>query len=459
MKTLSISLFLFSMILTVSGQDLLIRYDVVKRDVSYFKIKKTKDSQKLIPMRNPRIGANRQVKVEYVNINPFVWKQPGVNLVTVASDSVASFNPFTMLLPTSFSDRLGPLSLGLTRDASASDPQFLMCANATNALADAYNDMDKLKYNYKLTKQEILAESNKKIKTVAKTCTSSVKLDTTKSTFQKQDFEMLRSYFSDACQKYINTRSSSTILSNEVNEKLNKFFGRSGSSESAKQISVVDAVSDIEENYNMLADADFSFENSFLVSDKDVVVHMTFSLTDEFRKKTGKDSTKVETESKRPQKVKDESIFIPVRGGVQISNSAGIGFTYLGNQRQSYYIEFNPKDSTSYLQSKNDHRVIPVVGSFLNVYSRRMGVVNLGGSFGLSIALQEVFSINYMFGATAVIGRKGRVLVSGGVVLSPVTEPAKGYYVGMQTSNVDFPTELNYKPGMFFFVHYNIGKF
>jgi hypothetical protein len=88
-----------------------------------------------------------------------------------------------------------------------------------------------------------------------------------------------------------------------------------------------------------------------------------------------------------------------------------------------------------------------------------MGAVNLGGSFGIFAAFEETLNINYLMGMSAVIGRKERVLVTVGCAMVPVEEPSKGYHVGMYTTNLDFPTDLVYKPGVFFCVHYNVGKF
>ena len=448
-KLIIISILLSACEFFAQGQDLLIRYDFVNQNAYYFKIKKSKGTRKFISIRNPRIGANRTVKVEYVNINPFIWNQPRLNLVTVTQDSISSFNPFTMLLPSSISEKFGPLSLGLTRDAATLDPQQLMCENSLLSLYNAYDEINSLKYNYKLTKKEIIDQSNMKIRNVVKACYASTKMDTTMIDYKKSDFESLRKYFYTICQVNI---PDATRSAND--SKINTFLGKAEINSARQELTPKEVLNKIEQNYYSIEDADFSFENSFIVNDKDVVMHMSFGLTDEYKKKSSKDSTSADRGSKHLQSVKDESIFIPVSGGLQISNSAGIGFTYLGPARKTFFLEHD-----SILASSIDNRLVPVVGSFLNVYSRRLGVVNVGGSFGLSVALQETFSISYMFGATAVFGRKGKILLSGGLVLSPVYEPTKGYYVGMTTTNPDFPTKMIYKPGLFFFVHYNIGKF
>ena len=451
MKKLTIiSILLLLFVGFINGQDLLIRYDLVHKNIYYFKVKKHKDGdQKLIPMKNPRIGANRNIKIEYVNINPFIWNQPKMNLITAKQDSVSSFNPFAMLIPNNFTDKFGSLGLGLTRDASAADPQQLVCASSLQSLYDAYDEVDDLKYDYKLTKDEILSNSRNKIQKVMKTTYASTRIDTSQNTIKRSDFELMNNYFKDICQ--LNT----PLLSRSGNDaKVDAFLGKTDTKEVKELPSPKDALKKIEQDYFNVSDADFGFENSFIVSDKDVILHMDFSLTDEYKKRTGKDSIAIEKSNKYPHPVKGESIFIPVKGGVQVSNSAGIGFTYLGAQRKSFYLEHD-----SVLASSTDNRIVPVVGSFLNVYSRGLGVMNVGGSFGIAVALQETLAINVMFGLTGVIGRKGKLLVSVGLVMAPVSEPSKGYYVGMHTTNPDFPTQLNYKAGGFFFVHYNVGKF
>lgn len=449
-KLIILCILLFTFASLAKCQDLLIRYDLVNKNIYYFKIKKHKEIQKLISIRNPRIGANRTIKIEYVNINPFIWNQPRLNLIAVAQDSISSFNPFTMLLPTSISEKFGPLNLGGPRGAEPMDQKQQNCESALHALYDAYDEINTLKYNYKLTKQQILDQSRMKIRNVVKICYSYAQMDTSITDFKKTDFELLRTYFNDICQMNIpiETRSAD-------NSKINSFLGKTDISTKYQDLIPKEAVNNIEQNYYTVAGADFACENSFIVSDKDVILHMGFTLTDEYKKKSAKDSASADKSVKHAQTVKDESIFIPVTGGVQFSSSAGIGFTWLGPARKSYFLE-----NDSVLSSAVDNRIVPIIGSFLNAYSRRLGAVNIGGSFGLSVALQETLSINYMFGITAVFGKKKNMLLcSAGLVLAPVSEPSKGYYVGMHTTNPDFPTKLNYKPGVFFFVHYNIGKF
>jgi hypothetical protein len=448
-KFIVISILLISFAPFAMCQDLLVRYDLVNKNISYFKIKENRGIRKLIFLRNPKVGANRNVKIEYINMNPFVWNQPNLKLVTVAKDSISSFNPFTMLLPTSFSARLGAMNFSTTRDAGTGNTQQQMCESALHSLYDAYAEIDALKYNYKLTKQQILDQIRMKIRNVMKICGSSFRMDTSTTEFKATDFESLNTYFQDICPVNIPVASRSGN-----DNKIDSFLGKAGIAVNNPELMPKDALSKIEQNYFILSDADFTCENSFIVSDKDMVLHMSFTLTNEYRKRSIKDSASTAKNNKDVQTVKDESIFIPVSGGIRISNSAGIGFTYVGASRKTYYLQ-----NDSILASGVDNRIVPVVASFINAYSRGLGVVNVGGSFGIGVALQETLSLNFMFGATAVFGRNEKILLTAGFVLAPVNEPDKGYYVGMHTTNPDFPTKLNYEPGIFVCIHYNLGKF
>lgn len=449
-KIIITALLLFTFASFAMSQDLLIRYDFVNKNVYFFKIRQHKGVKKLIPMRHPRIGANRNVKIEYVNINPFIWDQPRLNLVSVVSDSISSFNPMALLMPSSMSSGLGGLNLGGTRDAGPLTPKQQMCESCLRSLYETHDQITALKFNYKLTKQQILDQSRDKIRKLIKSCGSPVGIDTSTSDFKPSDFAALKAYFKEICPLNVPVTSRGASDS-----KVDSFLGTSGVSANTQELLPNDAVSKIEENYSTVSDADFIYENSFIVSDKDVVLHMDFNLTDEYRKKASKDSASAEKRSKHPLPVRDESIFIPVKGGLRISNSAGIGFTYVGAARKTYFVD----DHDSTLKSNVDNRIVPVIASFINAYSRGFGVVNVGGSFGIGVAFMETLSINFMFGATAIFGRKERLLLSGGFVLSPVTVPDKGYYVGKHTTNPDFPTKMTYKPGVFFTIHYNLGKY
>jgi hypothetical protein len=448
-KFIKISILFLSFSPVAMCQDLLIRYDIVNKNVNYFKIKENKGIRKLIFLRNPKVGANRNVKVEFININPFVWNQPDLKLITVPKDSISSFNPFAMLLPSNFSSRLSALNFNMTRDAGTENLQQKMCESALHSLYDAYADIDALKYNYKLTKQQIIDRIGMKIRNVIKTCGFSVRVDTSTTELKTSDFDSLNSYFQDICPVNVLVASHSG-----TDKKIDSFLDNAGVTDNNPEIMPKDALTKIEQNYFMLSDADFTYENSFIISDKDMVLHMDFNLTDEYRKKSNKDTTSLTKSIKEMKPVKDESIFIPVKGGIRISNSAGIGFTFVGSSRKTYYLQ-----NDSILASSVDNRIVPVVASFINAYSRGLGVVNLGGSFGIGVALQSTLSINFMFGVTAVFGRNEKMLLTGGLVLAPVNEPDKGYYVGMHTTNPDFPTKLNYTPGIFVCIHYTLAKF
>ena len=450
-KSMIISILLLVSVLFANGQDLLIRYDFVNKNVYFFRIKKYKSgTTKLVELRSPRIAPNRNVKIEYININPFIWNQPHLNLVTTNQDSISSSNPFAMLIPSNLSGGMGSLGMGgLTRDAAALTPQQQVCAACLQSLYKTYDEINTLKYNYKLTKEQILDQSKAKIRNLMKMCGPNLHIDTSAGDFKASDFAALNTYFRDICPM------ASQVTSRSAGDsKVDAFLGTAGISANELEVLPNDALTNIEKSYLTVSDADFVYENSFIVSDKDVVLHMDFSLTDEYKKKASKDSASAEKSSKHPLSVKDESIFIPVSGGIRISNSAGIGFTYLGSARKTFYLE-----GDSVLAAAPDDRIVPVIGSFLNAYSRGLGVVNVGGSFGICIAFQETLAVNFMFGATAVFGRKEKLLLSAGLVLAPVTALDKGYYVGMHTTNPDFPTKMDYRPGIFLCIHYNVGKF
>jgi hypothetical protein len=444
------SILLFTFASYAICQDLLIRYDYVNKNIFFYKIKRNKSgATKLIPLRNPKISPNRNVRIEYININPFIWNQPKLNLVQTNTDSISSSNPFAMLIPSNLSGGgLGSFGFGGTRDASSLTPQQQMCQECLQSLYKTKDEITALKFNYKLTKQEIVDESKEKIKELIKSCDPAMHIDTI-GDFKEDDFAALSAYFRNICPLTTPVTSRSA-----GDSKVDDFLGKTGIAANELEVQPNDALSNIAKNYLTVSDADFVYENSFIVSDKDVVLHMDFTLTDEYKKKAAKDSTDAEKSSKHPISVKDESIYIPVSGGIRISNSAGIGFTYCGANRKTFYLE-----GDSILKSTVDNRIVPVVGSFLNAYSRGLGVVNLGGSFGIGVAFQETLSINFMLGATAVFGRKEKLLLSVGMVLAPVPALDKGYYEGMHTTNPDFPTKLNYKPGFFVTIHYNVGKF
>jgi len=72
------------------------------------------------------------------------------------------------------------------------DPQQQMCISSLHSLYEAYDDIDELKYNYKLTKQEILDMSRKQIQKVIKTTYASTQMDTSITDFKRHDFDLMK---------------------------------------------------------------------------------------------------------------------------------------------------------------------------------------------------------------------------------------------------------------------------
>jgi hypothetical protein len=150
--------------------------------------------------------------------------------------------------------------------------------------------------------------------------------------------------------------------------------------------------------------------------------------------------------------ISTEMFSIPLSGGIQISNSMGLSFSYIGTQRKEYFFR-----NDSILSENNDTRIVPLVNSMLNFYQRTNSSLKFGGSVGVGVAVQEKLQMHYMFGLSCIIGQTERVILSTGLVLSPVERLAKGYQVNEIYLNKeidDVSVKTIYLPGYYFSISF-----
>lgn len=149
---------------------------------------------------------------------------------------------------------------------------------------------------------------------------------------------------------------------------------------------------------------------------------------------------------------------IPVKiyGGVKVNTGVGVGFASFFQKPKDYFV----RDSTVFSSDKDAFS--PVLSTFIHFFSPRSGNLSWGGSFGVGIPLggeNNLQSISFFLGPSAVIGQEHNIVISGGLSGGKVPIPAQGYQVGDRfTSDASFfKTESKYALGYFLGVSFSVG--
>jgi hypothetical protein len=135
----------------------------------------------------------------------------------------------------------------------------------------------------------------------------------------------------------------------------------------------------------------------------------------------------------------------------------------IGLKDPSYYFDktTDPTATTVYVRENGDNgNASPAIAAFLNGYLRTSATIKVGGSFGLGVSANGRFRM--YFGPSLIIGRKERVVITGGASFGAISRLADGYEVGDAfLNNSSLPTEVpmvldQYKLGGYVGIGFNL---
>lgn len=157
-----------------------------------------------------------------------------------------------------------------------------------------------------------------------------------------------------------------------------------------------------------------------------------------------------------PQRVIElPAVKVPVFGGMKINTSIGISFGSFFDQPQSYFV----KDSLIAAQSLD--QFLPMLTSFFHFYPQSVGLVSVGGSFGIGLPIignNGQQAINFFLGPSLIFGKGERVVLSAGLMGGRKEQLANAYVVGDEfASEIDnVPTYSRYELGGFVGLSFNL---
>lgn len=158
---------------------------------------------------------------------------------------------------------------------------------------------------------------------------------------------------------------------------------------------------------------------------------------------------------------------VPTRGGLKVDFSVGPAVSFGDNAKdQKFYWEESATQTAATLcQRANNNAVTPSIGALMHAYSRTGKYSGFGGMFGIGAGFQSQESINANFfaGLSYVMGKKQKLMISGGVSYLRVDRLKENeFVVGNQyeTGKVKLSdvTEKVYKPSPFLSVSYNLSS-
>lgn len=145
------------------------------------------------------------------------------------------------------------------------------------------------------------------------------------------------------------------------------------------------------------------------------------------------------------------SYSIPVTGGLQLSASAGLGFSYFFNRQFGY------ANRDSVIMRDSSNLVSPGIAAFVHMRARTAGSFTLGLSIGLSWAVLTDRRLSFLFGPSAFFGESERLVLTAGAALGEVDRLDNGRQLGdkLESATAAVPTQKGYAPGAFVALTYN----
>jgi len=161
-----------------------------------------------------------------------------------------------------------------------------------------------------------------------------------------------------------------------------------------------------------------------------------------------KDSTKI-----NPNLLKKRHIKVPVKGGVKVNSSVGIGFSNYFQPTKNYY----NRDSTIFAEPGD--QFTPLLVSLIHFYPQSGRQMTIGGSFGVGIPLSGDFkSPSFLLGPSIFAGKSERIVISLGFMGAKASRLAQGYQVNDHFGAENQPIRTRYELGYFFSATFNLGQ-
>ena len=473
-KKLSLVILTFLLAQNTFGQRLLIRYDFLNDDYTYFEVSKEGVRKQI---SRAIVKRNHNIKVEVVNYNPFVYTA----LASFSSedfDDTPNLNFLSMIsplgLPTGGSSFLNSISgVETTRGGLWADPKatqalekvqstymtLYKAEQMTNNIDFVMQKVHKLKYNQYLPTDSIksftasLMESlfgeqnieSQDFLSVANQINNTV----------NSDVARLKSYvtnFKNAYNDYATTRGRSGGFEGEGYDKLVENWGYQAMQFASTFDSelLLKKLDYLETEYQAIMNTPFNFNTSDVANGDQIEITIDF-----YKNPIDKDGVYANSsisDVSKLDKIKTKKVDVTVKGDLKINSSIGMAFPYYEDNA-----EFINRDSS--ITKIDGTNFTPNLAAYLNFYPYNGKNVSFGGTFGVGIPISsDGKNFNFLMGASTIFGSDNRIILNFGATLGQVNKLDQGFEVGdnLGSSIANVPTRKAYQWGGFVGISFSL---
>ncbi|MFT7592244.1 MAG: hypothetical protein ACI9UJ_002174, partial [bacterium] len=461
------------------AQSLRIVYDFIQDEVRYYKTKPGDRIGKEIG--SPVVGRNKLVTIEVINFNKFVYaadamytsktveKQSDMGFLDIVSPLVNPIGSgsFSTALGGKLPDEIGRGSglMGSRGVSSAYDDILDSYKKLTSLEEDmksieyAISKLNKLKYNPYLPTDTIVNMSNMIVSQIFD-----------RSVMNPSDFsEVIVRFNRDYTNSVTNLKTATVSFLREYNDFANgrevHFEGR-GLDEAVRSFNaevnqvtkafnpeyITAQIDFLETIYTSIVSTRYTFNSSYAAKDDEIDLKLNFYKVpiDDKGNYLSVDRNKMSDLAK----IKEKNINIIVRGDIKVTSSVGLAFPKYKTSKEFIY-----RDSS--IISVAGSQFSPNLGAYVNVYPYSGRTLQLGGTFGVGVPLQEEQkNVNMYMGVTALFGSDSRVGQHAGAILGQVKKLGSGYNIGdaLLPGDATIPTRNIWEWGTFIGISFNIAK-
>lgn len=460
----------------VCAQKLVVSYDYLKDDFTYYKVRKGK--KKLID--RAVVGRKSDIKVEVKNFNPFVYTaKAGFQSLEVNESPNISF--FSLLSPmpltasgTSFLDKIQEESetrAGTATGLLADGRMSKLYSNMQQAYGTLYEaeqellnvdyaiqKLNELKYNTYLPADSIKSYCNQLLNIILHSEQVNAgdfiafRQDITARISEgKSSFSMARQSFSNqaemfALDKGIDAKQDMAFqLAQNLQNTANGFSNYYTDEQIALKLN------QLERLYQSIIHTNFNF-NAGDVSEGDEMTLVLDFYKNQYDE-NGEPLVSLDN-LESLNKVKSKKVHITVKNDVKINSSVGLAFPSYRNNS-----DFINKDGV--ITSVSGNNFTPNMAAFMNFYPYSGRNANLGGTFGLGFPLgNDVRNLNVMMGFSGILGSTNKVVLHAGASLGQVNQLDQGFKVGDTLPDIDdeVPVKQAYQWGVFAGISFSIAN-
>jgi hypothetical protein len=473
MKKLLLFALLGMCFFSLHAQNLLIRYDFLKDDYTFYRVKPGKPPELI---EKPVVGRNNTVKVEIVNFNKFVFAAK-CTFEAGESDESSQVNFMSLLtplvVPQSGASFLSQFGGGNANEENArngslfkdrlADQSYLAAQTSYKSLYEvertlknidfSISKLQELKYNKYLPSDSIKKRASLLVTKAIKSENASHAdfmntIESLNNAYMTHlsSFKLSSEDFEGAFNRLSSSRGETTAknpikrLSDEVT-KMEEFYDDDF-------ISV--KVNLLENMYESIINTEFRFNASDLAEKDflDIKLDMYEYPTDD----EGLPKAVSQTELEDLVMVKNKKLKVTVKGDLKINSSLGLAFPYYANN-------FGYINVGGEIVEQPGNNFAPNISAFMNFYPYNGKLGQLGGTFGLGLPIAgDDRNLSVFLGGASLFGSKNRIVLNAGASLGQVTQLDMGLQNGEMLDNefMDVPTRQVWQWGAFLGISFSV---